>query len=150
MKRHVLETCMFVKGYLPGYIYRTLILICTHPTSILLFNIWLQLLSYDACLCLRSILNISAAYTTFGHYNCTTEIQETNVGKSERQKDFLYVDNYLWYSYVFINFLVFFFYLSSSSNYQNHNTKIKDIRCRLTAREKPLSRGKPSQHLFRS
>jgi len=40
MKRHVLETCLFMKGYLPGYIYRTLILNCNHSYShILIYNI---------------------------------------------------------------------------------------------------------------
>ena len=36
MKRHVLETCMFIKWYFLGYIYRTLILICNHSISILI------------------------------------------------------------------------------------------------------------------
>ena len=68
MKRHVLETCLFMKGYLPGYIYRTLIVICTHPISIFYIIYNLHLLSYNGCICLRSILNISATYMNFDHY----------------------------------------------------------------------------------
>lgn len=68
MKRHVLETSLLVKGYLHGYTYRTLILISNHHISILYTIYNLQSLSYDGCLCLRSIFNIFVAYTTFGHY----------------------------------------------------------------------------------
>ena len=68
MKRHVLETCLFVKGYLLGYIYMTLILIFNHPTSIFLYNIQFTITILRWMYLSTKYFNISIAYTTFGHY----------------------------------------------------------------------------------
>jgi len=61
------------------------------------------------------------------------------VRKSERKKYFLDLDNYLWCSWLLIRIIYILFLLFHQAITKTMAHKTMDTRCRLTAREKPLS-----------